>query len=75
MHLPCSSVGDRYAITQIDIKTGKVLQQPNPETLHLEPKQKLVEHSYLEAWLKRHGLENAAFLRGSFTLEWMRPIG
>ena len=53
-------------ITQIDIKTGKVLQQPNPETLQLEPKQKLVGHSYLEAWLKRHGLENAAFLVGEF---------
>jgi len=53
-------------ITQIDIKTGKVLQQPNPETLQLEPKQKLVEHSYLETWLKRHGLENAAFFVGEF---------
>ena len=53
-------------ITQIDIKTGKVLQQPNPETLQLEPKQKLVEHSYLEAWLKRHGLENAVFFVGEF---------
>ena len=42
-------------ITQFDLKTGKVLQQPNPETLQLEPKQKLVEHSYLEAWLQRHG--------------------
>ena len=62
-------------ITQIDIKTGKVLQQPNPETLQLEPKQKLVEHSYLEAWLKRYGLENAAFLWGSFTLESMSAIG
>ena len=53
-------------ITQIDIKTGKVLQQPNPETLQLEPKQKLVEHSYLEAWLKRHELKNAAFFVGEF---------
>jgi hypothetical protein len=53
-------------ITQIDIKTGKVLQQPNPETLQLEPKQKLVEHSYLEAWLKWHELENAAFFVGEF---------
>ena len=53
-------------ITQIDIKTGKVLQQPNPETLQLEPKQKLVEHSYLEAWLKRHGLDEAAFFVGEF---------
>jgi len=53
-------------ITQIDIKTGKVLQQPNPETLQLEPKQKLVEHSYLEAWLKWHELENAAFFVGDF---------
>ena len=53
-------------ITQIDIKTGKVLQQPNPETLQLEPKQKLVEHSYLEAWLKRHGLDEAAFFIGEF---------
>ena len=53
-------------ITQIDVKTGKVLQQPNPETLQLEPKQKLVEHSYLEAWLKQHGLENAAFFVGEF---------
>ncbi len=53
-------------ITQFDLKTGKVLQQPNPETLQLEPKQKLVEHSYLEAWLKRHGLEDAAFFVGDF---------
>ena len=53
-------------ITQIDIKTGKVLQQPNPETLQLEPKQKLVEHSYLEAWLKQHELEGAAFFSGEF---------
>ena len=53
-------------ITQIDIKTGKVLQQPNPETLQLETKQKLVEHSYLEAWLKRHGLDEAAFFIGEF---------
>ena len=53
-------------ITQIDIKTGKVLQQPNPETLQLEPKQKMVEHSYLEAWLKRHELKDAAFFIGEF---------
>jgi hypothetical protein len=53
-------------ITQFDIKTGKVLQQPNPETLQLEPKQKLVEHSYLEAWLKQHKLANAAFFVGEF---------
>jgi hypothetical protein len=53
-------------ITQFDIKTGKVLQQPNPETLQLEPKQKLVDHSYLEAWLRRHELENAAFFVGEF---------
>ena len=53
-------------ITQIDIKTGKVLQKPNSETLQLELKQKLVEHSYLEAWLKRYGLENAAFFVGEF---------
>ncbi len=53
-------------ITQFDLKTGKVLQQPNPETLQLEPKQKVVEHSYLEAWLKRHRLENAAFFVADF---------
>ena len=53
-------------ITQIDIKTRKVLQQPNPETLQLEPKQKMVEHSYLEAWLKRHELKDAAFFVGEF---------
>ena len=53
-------------ITQIDIKTGKVLQQPNPETLQLEPKQKMVEHSYLEAWMKRHELKDAAFFVGEF---------
>ncbi len=53
-------------ITQFDVKTGKVLQQPNPETLQLEPKLKQVEYSYLEAWLERHGLENAPFFVGEF---------
>ena len=53
-------------IIQIDLKTGKVLQQTNPETLVLEPKLKLVGHSYLETWLKHHGLNDAQFYVADF---------
>ena len=45
-------------IIQIDLKTGKVLQQTNPETFTLESKIKSVEHSYLETWLNHHELND-----------------
>jgi hypothetical protein len=53
-------------IIQIDLKTGKVLQQTNPETLVLEPKLKSVEHSYLETWLNHHGLNDSQFYVADF---------
>jgi len=50
-------------ISRIDVKTGQTLQ----ETIEgvEQPKQKNVEHSYLEHWLQSNGIE-AQFFTGKF---------
>jgi hypothetical protein len=53
-------------ITCIDVKIGKILQMTDPETGTLQPQQKRVEHSYLEAWLTLHQIEGSSFYVGDF---------
>jgi hypothetical protein len=49
-------------IQQFDIKSGKVLTEYDPETKTEQPRIKQVEHSYLEHWLDKHGLQDTAQL-------------
>jgi hypothetical protein len=45
-------------IQQFDIKSGKALTEYDPETKTEKPRIKAVEHSYLEHWLDKHGLND-----------------
>lgn len=53
-------------ITEFDVKTGVALQEFDPATQTLQPKQKQVEHSFLEHWLQSNGIENAQLFLGKF---------
>jgi uncharacterized coiled-coil protein SlyX len=44
-------------ITEFDAKTGLAIQTVEPETQQLQSKEKEVEHSFLEYWLKANQLE------------------
>ena len=53
-------------VTEFDVKTGMTLRELNPETQELQLKQKQIEHSFLEHWLKTNRIENAQFFLGKF---------
>jgi hypothetical protein len=53
-------------ITEFDVKTGVMLQEFDPTTQTFQPKQKQVEHSFLEHWLQSNGIENAQLFLGKF---------
>lgn len=53
-------------ITEFDVKTGVMLQEFDPATQTLQPKQKQVEHSFLEYWLQSSGIKNAQLFLGKF---------
>ncbi|MBW4528397.1 MAG: hypothetical protein KME18_24995 [Phormidium tanganyikae FI6-MK23] len=53
-------------ITEFDVKTGAIIQELDPATQTLQPKQKQVEHSFLEHWLQLNGSENAQLFLGKF---------
>ncbi|MBD1854795.1 MULTISPECIES: hypothetical protein [Leptolyngbya] len=53
-------------ITEFDVKTGVTLQEFDPATQTLQPKQKQVEHSFLEHWLQSNGIRNAQLFLGKF---------
>jgi ribonuclease HI len=44
-------------ITEFDAKTGLIIQALEPETQELKPKEKEVEHSFLETWLQTNQIE------------------
>ncbi len=51
---------------EIDIKTGRTLQELNPATDLAQTKHKESEHCYLEHWLKANQVENAQLFVGKF---------
>lgn len=53
-------------ITEFDAKTGTIIQEFDPATQTSHPKQKQVEHSFLEHWLQSNGIENAQLFLGKF---------
>ncbi|PSB14672.1 hypothetical protein C7B65_26065 [Phormidesmis priestleyi ULC007] len=53
-------------ITEFDVKTGITLREFDLETQELQPKQKQIEHSFLEHWFKANKIENAQFFLGKF---------